>query len=126
MFSLIYGFWKYFFHKDEYFVLILGLDNAGKTTFLEQTKVKFNRHYKAVNLKKITTTVGLNVGKVFVNGVCVSFWDLGGQQELQALWDKYYLETHAIIYIVDSADLERIEESKHAFGIPHSITNMFE
>ena len=25
------GFWKYLFQKDEYSVLILGLDNAGKT-----------------------------------------------------------------------------------------------
>lgn len=31
MFTLLRGLWKYFFRKDEYYVLILGLDNAGKT-----------------------------------------------------------------------------------------------
>ena len=31
MFALLSGLWKYLFQKDEYFVLILGLDNAGKT-----------------------------------------------------------------------------------------------
>lgn len=31
MFSLFYGLYKYLFKKDEFFVLILGLDNAGKT-----------------------------------------------------------------------------------------------
>ena len=31
MFTLLSGLWKYVFQKDEYFVLILGLDNAGKT-----------------------------------------------------------------------------------------------
>ena len=31
MFTLLSGLWKYSFQKDEYFVLILGLDNAGKT-----------------------------------------------------------------------------------------------
>lgn len=31
MFTLLYGFWKHVFKKDDYFVLILGLDNAGKT-----------------------------------------------------------------------------------------------
>lgn len=31
MFTLLYGLWKYLFQKDEYFILILGLDNAGKT-----------------------------------------------------------------------------------------------
>lgn len=31
MFTLLSGLWKYIFQKDEYFILILGLDNAGKT-----------------------------------------------------------------------------------------------
>lgn len=31
MYSLLYGFYKYMIQKDEYCVLILGLDNAGKT-----------------------------------------------------------------------------------------------
>ena len=31
MFTLFYGLYKYLFKKDEFFVLILGLDNAGKT-----------------------------------------------------------------------------------------------
>ena len=39
----------------------------------------------------------------------------GGQEELQSLWDKYYAECHAIIYVVDSVDVERIEESVIAF-----------
>jgi ADP-ribosylation factor related protein 1 len=76
--------------KDEFFVLILGLDNAGKTTFLESAKTRFNRDHKGANLAKITTTVGLNIGKIDTNGVRLNFWDLGGQEELQALWDKYY------------------------------------
>lgn len=37
---------------------------------------------------KITTTVGLNIGKIDVNGIRLNFWDLGGQTELQSLWDK--------------------------------------
>lgn len=74
--------------KDEYFVLLLGLDNAGKTTFLEQTKIKFANGYRGVNLNKVTATVGLNIGKVDVYGLRMNFWDLGGQQELQTLWDK--------------------------------------
>lgn len=31
MYSLLYGFYKYLVQKEEYCVLILGLDNAGKT-----------------------------------------------------------------------------------------------
>lgn len=31
MYTLLSGLWKYMFQKDEYCILILGLDNAGKT-----------------------------------------------------------------------------------------------
>ena len=115
MFSLIYGFWKFLFKKDEFFVLIVGLDNAGKSTFLEQVKTKFCPNYKGnfilifwwlkrerelnlilislplykgMKLSKVTTTVGLNIGKIECSGVTINFLDLGGQQELQPLWDK--------------------------------------
>ncbi|XP_045474650.1 ADP-ribosylation factor-related protein 1 [Harmonia axyridis] len=115
MFSLIHGFYKYMVKKDEYCVLILGLDNAGKTTYLEAAKMKLTKNYSAINPLKITTTVGLNIGRIEVNGISLNFWDLGGQAELQSLWDKYYAESHAIIYIVDSSDRERIDESKETF-----------
>lgn len=41
-----------------------------------------------MNPSKITTTVGLNIGKIDVAGIRLNFWDLGGQEELQSLWDK--------------------------------------
>lgn len=31
MYTLLSGFYQYIVQKDEYFVLIVGLDNAGKT-----------------------------------------------------------------------------------------------
>lgn len=70
-----------------------------------------------MNPNKITTTVGLNIGEITVAGVKLNFWDLGGQEELQSLWDKYYAESHAVIFVVDSSDRERIPESKEVFGI---------
>lgn len=124
MYTLLNGFYKYLVQKDEYFILILGLDNAGKTvspfflrgdwfggyvlynnkwfclgariidshwfiqTYLEAAKTKFTKNYKGMNPSKITTTVGLNIGKIDIAGVRLNFWDLGGQEELQSLWDK--------------------------------------
>ena len=70
-----------------------------------------------MNPNKITTTVGLNIGEIITAGVKLNFWDLGGQEELQSLWDKYYAESHAVIYIVDSSDRDRIPESKETFGM---------
>uniref|UniRef100_A0A8D1TYG1 ARF related protein 1 n=1 Tax=Sus scrofa TaxID=9823 RepID=A0A8D1TYG1_PIG len=116
MYTLLSGLYKYMFQKDEYCILILGLDNAGKTTFLEQSKTRFNKNYKGMSLSKITTTVGLNIGTVDVGKARLMFWDLGGQEELQSLWDKYYAECHGVIYVIDSTDEERLCESKCAFG----------
>ncbi|KAM4831761.1 ADP-ribosylation factor-related protein 1 isoform X2 [Urocitellus parryii] len=115
MYTLLSGLYKYMFQKDEYCILILGLDNAGKTTFLEQSKTRFNKQYKGMSLSKITTTVGLNIGTVDVGKTRLMFWDLGGQEELQSLWDKYYAECHGVIYVIDSTDEERLSESKQAF-----------
>ena len=106
MYTLLSGLYKYMTEKDEYFVLILGLDNAGKTTFLESAKTRLTPNYKGANLNKITTTVGMNLGKIDVNGVRLNFWDLGGQEELQTLWDKYYSESHAVIGPVQEHDRE--------------------
>ncbi|XP_076973610.1 ADP-ribosylation factor-related protein 1 isoform X2 [Tamandua tetradactyla] len=72
-----------------------------------------------MSLSKITTTVGLNIGTVDVGKARLMFWDLGGQEELQSLWDKYYAECHGVIYVVDSTDEERLAESEGAFDLPH-------
>jgi ADP-ribosylation factor related protein 1 len=96
--------------KEQYFVMILGLDNAGKTTLLERVKMIYMK--KGLSASQIGPTVGLNVGKVELNGIKVNFWDLGGQKSLQAIWEKYYNDCHGIIFVVDSTDKERIEECK--------------
>ena len=97
MYTLLSGLYKSLTQKDEFSVLILGLDNAGKTTFLESAKAHFTKGYKGVNPNKITATVGLNIGNIKADGIILNFWDLGGQEELQALWDKYYAGNDILI-----------------------------
>lgn len=88
MFSLVHGFWKYWLQKEEYYIIILGLDGAGKTSFLEQAKCALNPSLRGVNLAKISSTVGLNIGKIVIDGIILNFWDLGGQADLRCLWEK--------------------------------------
>jgi ADP-ribosylation factor related protein 1 len=57
-------------------------------------------------------TVGLNVGRFEAFNTSLVFWDLGGAASLRSIWEKYYAETHAIIYVVDAADEERFDEAK--------------
>ena len=39
-------------------------------------------------------------------------WDIGGQDKLRTLWRHYYDGSHAVIFVVDSADRDRIEEAQ--------------
>ena len=39
-------------------------------------------------------------------------WDIGGQENLRSHWDTYYSGTHAVIYVVDSADSSQFQQSK--------------
>ena len=116
MFTLFSGLWKYIFQRNEYFVLIIGLDNAGKSTFLEQVKRSFStKPYKGIPFEKIAPTVGMNIGHVDMKSDVIVLWDLGGQQEIQSLWDKYFEECHGVIYVIDASDIQRLEESHKCF-----------
>ena len=85
-------------------VLMLGLDAAGKTTIL----------YKHVLGKVITTipTIGFNVETCKVLNAEMTVWDVGTRDKLRPLWRHYYLNTQAIVFVVDSTDRDRIDEAK--------------
>ncbi|EYU19533.1 hypothetical protein ABFS82_06G110900 [Erythranthe guttata] len=113
MFSLFYGLWKYMLSKTEFHVLILGIDKAGKTTLLEKLKAQYSNS-EGLPPDRIVPTVGLNIGRVEASNTKLVFWDLGGQPGLRSIWEKYYEEAHAVIYVIDAACPSRFEDSKSA------------
>ncbi|RLN59082.1 hypothetical protein BBJ29_004377 [Phytophthora kernoviae] len=123
MFSLFWGLWNYLFSKAELHLLIVGLDDAGKTTLLEQLKGIFGKK-PGIPLDKIPPTVGLNIARVDISRSRIIFWDLGGQERLRAIWNKYYSESHGIVFVVDSANERRFEEAKQTLHAMLSNTEL--
>jgi len=93
-----------FASEDEKRILMLGLDAAGKTTIVYKLQLGEVVH--------TIPTIGFNVEKVTYKNVGMTIWDVGGQTKIRPLWRHYYMNTHALIWVVDSTDKERIEESK--------------
>jgi len=114
MFSLIEGFWHYFFDKPNLHILIIGLDHAGKSSILERIKTMYNTT-PGLAMEKITPTIGMNLAKLNHLGSQVIIWDLGGQIKMRSIWEKYYSEANAVIFVVDSTDRARLKEAKMAF-----------
>jgi len=93
------------FGNQEVRVLILGLDNAGKTTILYKL-------YAPDRVIRTMPTIGFNMETVVFKNLNFSVWDLGGQTNIRPYWRCYYANTNALIYVVDSTDKERLALSR--------------
>jgi len=92
------------FGKQEMRILMVGLDAAGKTTILYKLKLG----------EVVTTipTIGFNVETVEYKNISFTVWDVGGQDKIRPLWRHYYQNTQGVIFVVDSNDRDRIDDSK--------------
>lgn len=84
-------------------VLILGLDGAGKTTILYKMQVG--------EVIATVPTIGFNMETVTYKNINFNVWDLGGQTSIRPYWRCYYTNTHAIIYVIDSTDVQRLSST---------------
>ncbi|KAL8939130.1 MAG: hypothetical protein Q9216_003523 [Gyalolechia sp. 2 TL-2023] len=91
---------------SEYSLLLLGLDNAGKTTLLSAIKSIYNTSTNPSSIaQKTVPTVGQNVSTIELQDMYLKIWDIGGQMSLRNLWKSYYASAHAVIFVIDSTDL---------------------
>ncbi|XP_060698768.1 ADP-ribosylation factor 5-like [Hemiscyllium ocellatum] len=91
------------FMKKQMRILMVGLDAAGKTTILYKLKLG----------EVVTTipTIGFNVETLDYKNITFTVWDVGGQDKIRPLWRHYYQNTQGLIFVVDSNDQERVQES---------------
>lgn len=105
-------------------ILILGLDNAGKTAVLYTLKLEEPVQYTM-------PTIGFNIEEVTMGNVNIKMWDIGGQTTFRKMWPHYFEQANGIAFVVDSNDVDRFElvreelhalvANKHLAGKPFLI-----
>jgi small GTP-binding protein len=95
-------------------ILILGLDQAGKTSILNILKEKYNK------MDNIKPTVGIEREQLEVFGFPVITWDLGGQAKFRQEYlsknnTKIFENSDSLFYVIDAMNEARFEEALQYF-----------
>ena len=85
-------------------IVFLGLDDAGKTTLLLRLK---DNVMKQMDPTQQPYSEELTMGKI-----TFKTWDLGGHEAARKTWRNYVSDVDGIIYLVDSSNVKRFEESR--------------
>ncbi|KAG1672580.1 hypothetical protein FOA52_010681 [Chlamydomonas sp. UWO 241] len=102
LFSTLSRMWGF---QQQIRIVMVGLDAASKTTILYKLKL-------GATLPTFPSTVGFNVETVEYKNISFTVWDVGSQTKIRRLWHHYYKDTQGMIFVVDSADRERMDEAK--------------
>jgi GTPase SAR1 family protein len=97
-------------------LLMIGLDNGGKTSILAVLQEKFSI------IKDLLPTRGVQREKLDFFGYPIISWDLGGQvQYREKLYfnkpELYFSDADLILYVIDIQDADRIAESANYFKL---------
>eukprot|EP00092_Neocalanus_flemingeri_P005390 GFUD01005809.1.p1 GENE.GFUD01005809.1~~GFUD01005809.1.p1 ORF type:complete len:473 (-),score=101.09 GFUD01005809.1:74-1492(-) len=97
------------FSKEDFHIVMIGLDGAGKTTALYRMKLDQYLHTVPTigfNCERVAGTVGRSAGLTFL------VWDVGGQEKIRPLWRSYTRCTDGIIFVLDCADHHALDEAR--------------
>uniref|UniRef100_A0A674JAB3 ADP ribosylation factor 5 n=1 Tax=Terrapene triunguis TaxID=2587831 RepID=A0A674JAB3_9SAUR len=61
--------------------------------------------------KKQMQILKVGLDTVEYKNICFTVWDVGGQDKIRPLWRHYFQNTQGLIFVVDSNDREREQES---------------
>ncbi|MFW9923817.1 MAG: ADP-ribosylation factor family protein [Candidatus Thorarchaeota archaeon] len=86
---------------------VCGLDKAGKTTII-------NYLVKGEYTDTIPT-LGINREQIDFPKLRLNIFDLGGQIDFRGMWNQINEKSDALVYVIDSTDHFRINETKEVF-----------
>lgn len=85
-------------------LLILGLDNSGKTTIVKSIMGQ--------DVNQISPTLGFTINTLKYEDYTINMWDIGGQTTIRSYWRNYFEQTDGVIWVVDSSDKLRLKDCK--------------
>lgn len=107
--------------KKQARILVVGLDNSGKTTLIHHIKPKKVESLLSVVVSlvtndicaqaltlEVTPTVGFQVEEFAKNNINFTIYDMSGQGRYRSLWEHYYTDAQAIVFVIDSTDRIRL------------------
>jgi ADP-ribosylation factor protein 1 len=94
------------FAKRDYYILLIGLDQSGKTTILYDAKA--GRHELVYSIP----TIGFNMEEVIILEQPFAIWDVGGLAPIRHTWTHYMPNAQGLIWVVDSSDGDRMREAR--------------
>ncbi|XP_034006954.1 ADP-ribosylation factor-like protein 13B isoform X3 [Trematomus bernacchii] len=89
-------------------LVMVGLDNAGKTATV--------RGIQGENPQDVAPTVGFSKVDLKQGKFEVTIFDLGGGKRIRGIWKNYYSESHGVVFVVDSSDVQRIQELRETMA----------
>jgi len=88
--------------EKEMRLLMVGLDNAGKTTIVKRINGE--------DISTISPTLGFSIKTMQYKAYRLNIWDVGGQKTLRSYWRNYYEQTDGLVWVVDSSDTRRLAD----------------
>lgn len=68
---------------------------------MKKDKTMFPQHL-------IRPTVGMNLAKIEACNAKVKFYDLGGSSKMRPMWERYYNDVDAVVYVVDVSPMTKV------------------
>ncbi|OQD79897.1 hypothetical protein PENANT_c042G08353 [Penicillium antarcticum] len=85
-------------------ILMLGLDNAGKTTIVKRIMNE--------DVTTVSPTLGFIIKTIDFMGYKLNIWDVGGQKTLRSYWKNYFEKTDTLVWVVDATDRLRVNDCR--------------
>ena len=85
-------------------IVFLGLDNAGKSALLHVLKTD--------RVTQTRPTIHPHSEELKMGNLVLNTFDLGGHETARKIWKDYFPAVHAILFLIDSVDVNRFEEAR--------------